>query len=255
MTAEQKARLFGQVFGLLDSDQPGERTAALDRLHALRDKMGWPRFADLLQKLESTITPEQLEAAERSRADWERAHGERVKENTALARRNAALAARVAALRSTLWFMVNWRMVAVAGLVLTLGSGGWWWWSSAEAAPDQAPVAGAAATDGTLNDTLNAALADSLRGFRWRSSETAPLIFTVGTSAYWIVLRGSVDAHSHVDANGRPIERHCLQLYAARSQWSDGAYLTPSPYLAFGVWLKWPLIAAECRLPGTWNYK
>jgi hypothetical protein len=251
MTAAEKAKLFGSVFAMLDSDQPGERTAALDKLHALRGKMGWWTFADLLQRLESVVSPEQLEAAERSAADWERAHNERVKENGALARRNAALVARNGTLHAALWVMMNWRKVAMLGLVLTVGSGGgWWWWKNAEAAPDK-PVA---ATDDRAQAAVDAELRDRLSRTKWGVDDTAPAIATLNGVPYWVVVRGNVDAQSHVDAQGHPVERHCLQLFASKAEADAGAFVTPSPYVAFGIWLKWPQRAAECRMPGTRNY-
>ena len=48
-----------------DSPVEAEAVAAFLKYRTLRDKMGWPSFADLLRKLESIITPEQLEAVER----------------------------------------------------------------------------------------------------------------------------------------------------------------------------------------------
>jgi hypothetical protein len=252
MTAEQMARLFAQIVGLLDSDQPGERTAALDKLHALRLKMGWPSFADLLRKLESTITPEQLEAAEKNLAQWQQAHDERVRENAALAHRNAALKARVASLRATVWFMMNWRMVAGVVVVAAGCSGGWWWWSTAQAAPDQQPVATA---EDAARAALDAAMRDVLGNMRWGEGDTAPRVVTVGGAPYWVVVRGSVDEQSHADAKGRPVPRHCLQLYASEAVRDAGAFVTPAPYLAFGQWMKWPMRAAECRMPGTRNYQ
>jgi hypothetical protein len=128
MTPEQSARLFGQIFGLLDSSQPHERMAALDKLHALRSTHGWPGFADLLRKLESTVTPEQFEAAEKSLAQWMQAHDARVAENTALARRNAALKAQVTGLRAALWIRINRRLLMTGCVALALGLGGWRWW-------------------------------------------------------------------------------------------------------------------------------
>jgi hypothetical protein len=250
MNRQQKSQLFGQVFGLLDSDQSGERTAALDKLHSLRLKMGWPTFADLLRKLESVVTSEQFEAVQQNLAQWMRAHDERVKENEALARRNAALAARNATLRATVWFMMNWRMVAGVAVV-ALCSGGWWWRSHAQAAPDQRTVTVA---EDTAQVAVDAALGDMLGGIRWGAGDTTPRIVTIGGAPYWIVVRGTTDEQSHADEKGRPVPRHCLQLYAFEAVRDAGAFLTPAPYLAFGKWMRWPQRAAECRMPGTRNY-
>lgn len=246
MNAAQKGDLFWNLFGGLDSDQPGEREAALGKIHTLREKMGWPRFVDL-----RGVTPEQLQAAEQNREKWEQAHAARVTENAALARRNAALAARIAILRASLFVMLNWRMIAVACVVVAAGFGGWRVWN-AEAAPDKAPV-GQAAED-SANAALDAALADGLSRARWSAGDTVPVTMRVGGVDYWIVVRGTVDQASHADARGRPVERHCLQLYASEAVRDAGAFLAPSPYLAFGQWMKWPQRAAVCRMPGERNY-
>ena len=50
MTPAEKAWLFGQIWSLPDSDQPGERRAALDKLATLRAKMAWPSFGDMLRR-------------------------------------------------------------------------------------------------------------------------------------------------------------------------------------------------------------
>jgi len=115
MNAAQKVDLFWNLFAQLDSDQPGEREAALGKIHSLREKMAWPRFVDL-----RGVTPEQLKEAEQNREQWQQAHAARVAENAVLARRNAALLARIAALHSALWVMMNWRMVA--GVVVAAAS-------------------------------------------------------------------------------------------------------------------------------------
>jgi hypothetical protein len=174
-----------------------------------------------------------------------RAHDEKVTENSALAHRNAALAARITGLRSALWFMVNWRMVGVATAVVVLSCGGGWVWWSADAAPDR----------GSVTSAVNAAFDDALSRTRWGEGETDPRIVTVGNAPYWVLVRGFVDTGSRADARGRPVPRHCLKLYAAEAERDQGVYVTPSPYFAFGLWMTWPLRAAECRMPGTRNYQ
>jgi hypothetical protein len=250
MTAEEKARQFSQIFALLDSEQPGEREAALGKLHALRVKMGWPSFGDVLRKLESTVTPEQFEAVERDLVQCKRTLDERAEDNADLARRNAALSARIASLRAALWFSINWKRLAAAGVVLSLGYGGWRW-SNAEASPDSPPSAAAPDSEHAAAD---AAFRDVLNRTKWTTGDTPPAVWHVNGVDYWVVVRGTVDASSHADARGRPIERHCLQLYASEAVTDAGSYLTPSPYLAAGWWMKWPQHAAECRMPGKGNY-
>jgi hypothetical protein len=252
MTPEQAARLFANLFALLDSDQPGEREAALTKIIMLRVKLGWPKFVDLLRRLEDTVARDDFEAVERERDRWMRAHDDRVNENAALSRRNAAQAATIVTLRAALWFMINWQMVAGVTTAAVIGSGGWWWWSKAQAAPDLQPVAAAkdsarAAEDATLRDLLSR--------WRWGNGDAVPSVVRINGTEMWVIVRGTVDAHSHSDQWGRPIERHCMQLFAHEAARDAGAFVSPSPYLAFGAGMKWPLRAAECRMPGTRNYQ
>jgi hypothetical protein len=244
MTPEQRAQLFGQIFGLLDSDQPGERATALDKLHSLREKMGWPTFGDVLRKLENTVSAAQLEAAEQSAAQWQR-------ENAALAQRNAMLVARIATLRAALWFTRNWTKAAATVIVIGVGS---WQCSSRGTPPDQQTVSTTSAKD-TARAAVDSALRDLLKRSSWSGGETAPFIVMVSGVPYWVIIRGTIDAQSHADAHGQPIKRHCLQLFAAEAARDAGAFVTPSPYVAFGVWMKWPQRAADCRMPGTGNYQ
>jgi len=250
MTAAEKAKLFASVFGMGDSPVEAEAVAAFLKYRTLRDKMGWPGFGDILRKLESVITPEQFEAVERDLVQCRQERDARASEVAALARRNAALAARVVSLRAALFFSINWKRLVVIALVVAGGYGGWRW-SNAEARPDNSPSI--TATD-SEHAALEAAFQDALSQAKWASGDTPPVVWHVAGVNYWIVFRGNVDTGSHADAHGHPIERHCLQLYAREAVTDAGAYLTPSPYLAGGWWMKWPLRAAECRMPGKGNY-
>ena len=120
-------------------------------------------------------------------------------------------------------------------------------------APEPHSDASITATD-SEHAALEAAFQDALSQAKWASGDTPPVVWHVAGVNYWIVFRGNVDTGSHADAHGHPIERHCLQLYAREAVTDAGAYLTPSPYLAGGWWMKWPLRAAECRMPGKGNY-
>ena len=54
MTADE-ARMFGQLVALLDSDQQGERAAALEKIFSLRTKYHFPKFGDVLNSLSNTV--------------------------------------------------------------------------------------------------------------------------------------------------------------------------------------------------------
>lgn len=250
MTPEEKKRL-GDLIGMLDSDQVGEREAALGKVHAVRGKIGWPGFADLWRQAECAISPEDFEKVEKNLAQWQQAHDAKVKENAVLTARNAALIARIASLRSALWFMVNWRKVAAGMAVAAFVSGGGWLWWDARAAPDQQPVA----SDDPTHAATDTALRDVLGRMRWGDGDSAPLVVTVNGAPWWVIARGGIDAESHADARGQPVARHCLQLYAAKAVPDAGAFVTPEPYRALGLGLRWPQRAAECRMPGTRNYQ
>lgn len=251
MTAAEKAKLFASVFGMGDSPVEAEAVAAFLKYRTLRDKMGWPGFGDILRKLESTITPERLEAVERDLAQCQKERDARAQEVVRLAAHNAALAARIASLRAALFFSINWKRLAVVGVVVALGYGGWRW-SNAEARPDDAPSIPAPDDE---HAALDAAFREALSRAKWLNGDTPPAVWHVNGVDYWIVLRGAVDADSHADAHGHPVERHCLKLYASEAVTDAGAYLTPSPYLAGGLWMRWPQRAAECRMPGKENYR
>jgi hypothetical protein len=168
-------------------------------------------------------------------------------------RRLAALSASNASLRSALWFSINRGAVAGVAVAASLISGGWWWWSKAQAAPDPLPVA---ATDQSPRAIADGMLREVLSRARWGAGDTGPVIVRVNKDTdMWVVLRGTVDARSHSDARGRPIERHCLRLFAHEATRDGGTFITPSPYLAFGALMKWPVRAAECRMPGERNYE
>ena len=66
MTAND-ARLFGQLLILLDSDFEGERAAALEKIHALRNKRNFPTFDQVLRALGESV----------SMADYQKLAGEK----------------------------------------------------------------------------------------------------------------------------------------------------------------------------------
>jgi hypothetical protein len=94
---------------------------------------------------------------------------------------------------------------------------------------------------------------DVLARTKWGEGDAAPAVVTVEGKPYWVVARGMLDLASHADVRGRPVGRHCVQLYAAEAVPDGGAFLTPHPY-TLGLWLNFELRAAECRMPGTRNY-
>lgn len=249
MTPEQAAKLFGQIFAMLDADRH-ERAIALEKLHARRAELNWPSFGDILRQLEATISPQALEAAERTGAQWKQACEVYADETKALKRRNTALAAAVAALRGALWASVNgWLLTG--GLLLAVFAYGGWQWASAEPVPDRQPVTNASDSN---QAAIDAGLRDVLSGMKWAVGETQPRIKRVNGVEYWVVVRGFKDTKTHANENGEPIERHCLDLFASEAVADAGAFLLPNPY-RFGLWIKWPHRAAECRLPGKANYQ
>ena len=241
MTPDEKAKLFYKLLGLCDSDQSQERHAALDKIVEQRAPMGWPKFVEVAQRLESKITPEEFEDLRRDRDGWQRAHDERVAEKSLLEQRNAMLVKQIATLRVSLAVAVNWRKLAFVALVAGLAVGGWRWWSG-NAVPDVSAAASPALS------SLDAAFLDLLKREAWGEGDSPPRLANVEGVQYWIVLRGSLDPDSHVNAAGHALERRCLRLFASEAVPDAGAYLTPAPYFVW--WMKWPQRAAECRLAG-----
>lgn len=239
MTLEEKKRL-GTLIGLLNSNQVGEREAALGKIHALRSTVAWPGFVDLWQRAENAVSPEDFEKVEKNLAQWQQAHGAEVA-------KSAVLRAEIKTLRAALWSWRNLRSLATACLVLAFIAGGGWYWWDAQAAQQRVQSDPAQAA-------TNAAMRDVLERMRWGTGDTAPIMIKVGGAPYWVITRGTVDAASHADARGQLIERHCLQLFASEAVPDSGAFVTPEPYLAFGWLMQWPQRAAECRMPGTRNY-
>jgi hypothetical protein len=88
-----------------------------------------------------------------------------------------------------------------------------------------------------------------LRDERWVQGDSRPSIVTWRNTKYWVVRRGTIDDKSHSDVHGHAVVRHCLEVFASKAERDHGAYLTPSPYLVFGLFMKWPRQAVECRMP------
>ena len=226
MTDEQ---LFGKIFALLDSDSQGEREAALQQLWGFLKKRG-KSFRELLGLLENNVPRQAYAELEQKLDGWIKAHD-------ALAAQNASLVRRYAAVKTALWLRVNLpRLIVLAAAI----AAGLVFYRLLRPVEDSAPAAAASAAEWRR----------VLSGFAWSEGDTAPKIYSLGGTDIWVLVRGKIDALSHSDARGQPIERHCLHLYAAKAERDAGAYLSPHPYNFIGV-LTWSERAAECRMPGT----
>jgi hypothetical protein len=144
MTPEQETKLCQKrdgMVGLMDSDEPAERMAALNSYYAFRkkyEKDGFPKLRDLL--LNSVTLAEHLKAAEENRALWERAYHDQVKAN-------AALTAQIARPRSAFWLTIDFRKAAVLAIGLAVLYGGSWWFSKRDVRSAQQPAATTLKTD------------------------------------------------------------------------------------------------------------
>jgi hypothetical protein len=244
MTDEE---VFKKIFLLQDSAVEGERVAAFNQLHAFLEKRK-RKFADLLTTLTDNVPrtvyaelEQKLAAAEKKYNDLHRDH--------------AILKNEFAALKTILWARTNWRVLALAAIVLAIIPSAYEFWPDATAAERQ-----------DIDASLNAVAERS----GWDSGYSTPAVHMVGNTPYWTILYGEILSDEQADADGKPVTLQCLHLYAApatvkptlpdpdrspsirppstsaAARVRDTIYMKPSPFNLFG-WLNWPEHAVVCR--------
>lgn len=222
MTADE-ARLFGQLVALLDSDQQGERSSALEKIFSLRPQHHFPKFGDVLHSLNNTVPL----------ADYQKLESDLAQ----CLRQNQILRA-VVNIRAFLKGLLS--LAITVSVVGGIGYGGYYlFWPDTSAADELA------------RDVLA-----EMRGWQdWPSKtfvgDSKPTVHMIAGRSYWIIIRGETDKTSRTDKDGDPVWRHCQHYFAAPAQFDPAppaAYLTPEPY----KWLsrmKWPEVAAQCQEP------
>jgi hypothetical protein len=216
MTADD-ARLFGQLVALLDSDQHGERSSALEKIFSLRTKHNFPNFGDVLHTLNSTVPL----------ADYQKLESDLAQ----CLRQNQLL-------RAAVNFGRGLRRAAVVAVVIGIGCGGYYFlWPDASAA-----------------DALARAMLAEMNGWQnWPSKtfmgDSKPIVHAIEGRSWWVIIRGAMDKTSHADPSGNPDARHCQHYFAAPAQFDPAppaAYLAPQPYGWFGR-MTWPEVAMQCQ--------
>ena len=80
----------------------------------------------------------------------------------------------------------------------------------------------------------------------WREGWTHPAVkYVDGRGEYWIVYEGKVDGKNYADEAGKPIEKHCLHLYASPASRIFKDYLRPDAFDWRGA-IKWPELGMYC---------
>jgi hypothetical protein len=222
MTADE-ARLFGQLFALLDSDQQGERGSSLEKIFLLRPKHNFPKFGDLLHSLNNTVPL----------ADYQK-----LESDLATCLRHNQILRAVVNVRAVLRWLLG--LTIAASVVGGIGYGGYClFWPDTSAADELA----------------RGVLAEMQSWQDWPSKafvgDSKPTVHVIAGRSYWIVIRGEMDKTSHADKFGDPAWRHCQHYFAAPAQYDvapPADYLTPHPYSWLGH-MKWPEVAAQCQQP------
>jgi hypothetical protein len=211
-----------KLFGMLDSDFPGERSNALELLREELKKKG-RTFHQLAQELADSMSPAKVAELEKKLADYMAA-------NAAAAKRDAALTREIATLKAALWVKLNRKTIGAVAAMLLVAVTGWWvyqrYWSRSEA--------------------VTAGLAAAVAAETWSEGLSAPVARTVGGEPYWLMFRGAIDASSYTDGHGRPVQMRCLHLYAAPAQPDSGQYFKPSTRNFLGR-INWPELAVNCK--------
>jgi hypothetical protein len=244
MTDEE---VFKKIFLLQDSAIEGERVAAFNQLHAFMEKRK-RKFADLLTTLTDNVPHTVYTELEQKFAAAEKNYNDLHRDHTILKNQFAAL-------KTILWARTNWRVLALAAIVLIGSSGAYVFWPDATAAERQ---------------DINTALSVVAERTEWDSGYSTPAVHMVGNTPYWTILYGEILSDEQADADGKPVALQCLHLYAApatvkptlpdsttrlpgtaaAARARDTIYMKPSPFNLFG-WLNWPEHAVVCRRAQT----
>src|SRR5271165_2190427 len=175
MTPKAKM-LFVQFVGMMDSDQPGERENAGEKIYSLRTQHGFPLWRDVLDQLENTVPLASMQAKETELAKWISAHDQLARNNAALARQNAAM-------RVAVRLQLNWRRIGQWGFMLSLavaavmavGVVGYYglyqggrYLISLWPRTDPAAISAKAAEDRAFREAIG--------GTRWGDGDTAPVV-------------------------------------------------------------------------------
>lgn len=240
---EEEGKKYAKVYALLDSDQKGERQAALEMIHDLRAQHGWPSFGDLLHSFSNAVPFTEYQRLANENATWIAIGGKLARENQIL--------------RTALRVVKDVKM-AVAGIcVIVFFVGGYHlvWPAGGETPP---PGSGARAPEADAGGTefSRAMLAEMKRWQPWIMAATQedgrdsePTVHAVEGQTYWVIIRRDVDDKDHTDDMGRAVTRHCQHYFAERAAYdtttSPPLYESPHPYQAGQ--LTWPRVASVCQ--------
>jgi len=215
-----------KLFAMLDADMPGERSNALELLHAHQKKIG--HFCrDIVQEIEIAIPLRDYEDAQNQLAAAMQA-------NAGLARQYQAARVQLGAYKTILSIRRYWRHATACVTLPVIALVGFEYFTAA-------PPALRAARDAGFQAMAHAtAWADT-------SADSPPVVREVAGAPWWIIVRRDQNT-AHEESDGRPVTVQCVRVYADEATPDAGAYLKPRPYAFWGWgWLTWPQLGADCR--------
>jgi len=201
-----------KLFAMLGSPVQGERSNALEMLHA-HGNGGWAG--------EFLATYDQLEKA-----------------NAKAQRAFAMLKAEIALLRGAIslrsWVAYYRQRLLAGGAVLACAAVGFNFFG-----PQTWPAAVAEreAVDKDLGRFGTEV---------WAEGETEPRIWRAGNKPYWVILRGDSETETHANDKGQAVVLQCVHIYAKPAERDYGVYLMPVSRSGFG-WFTWPERVKLCK--------
>jgi hypothetical protein len=223
-----------KLLAQLDDPMAGQRTQALEMLHA-HDEKNQTSFRDRVAKIERG---EQCDALEQEvaalRPQIATLDAELTQYKAAISqwqRHVAVLKVKLAVASAIAWGRTTGRRLAAYAALPLIGLVAWqgidrYWPVPSEVASDLRNIATAAA---------------------WGPGCAHPFVRQAGGRPYWVLICGRSDTTSDLTADGRPIGLHCIDLYAsaAKPDWQE--YVKADPYGPFGLWIQWPKRAEHCQ--------
>jgi hypothetical protein len=218
-----------KLIAQLDDPMLGQRNNAFDLLRAHMDKNGWTWRTWLGD----------LEEAAKTKAEADALHQDNAKLTADLATWKAAvdkwqkahddLKRQLAMSKGIDWLRKHWKRFAFGLAVPMIVLIGWlgyqrWVWPA------------------EVDDGLRLLAMHT----PWRQGYSEPFVRIIAGSPYWVLTYGDSDRSGHLTAQGGPIGMNCVHVYADPAEADFGEYVKANPY-RFGLWLKWPQRAVDCR--------
>jgi hypothetical protein len=228
VTADEERR-FGQFVALLDSDQQGERASALEKIFTLRPQYNFPKFGDVLHKLNNTA----------SLADYKKllADYQKLENDLANCLHHYQILRAVVNIKTVLAWVLRVAIYVSVGSGIGYGAYCLFW-------PDRSAA----------DELAHAVLAEMRPGLaraNKAAGDSKPIVHLIDGKPFWIIVRTEVDATSHVDRFDEPAPRICQHYFVSAAEYDEtppAGFLLPQPYT---TWLfhrlRWPELGTLCQ--------